>query len=102
MNRPIGRPRPRSEVKAILKKALGPNGTVCLGGLFEGHSVGELWADDLTTLDAENLLRGGHVEQGYWKGGEWRYPVRTARMTFVIAVESESKVTVVTGWRNDL
>ena len=99
MGKPIGRPLPTARVKEILRVTLGPTGTVEFN--LSPHSVGELWADDLTTVDAENVLRAGIVRTGHWRSDCWRYKVWTARITFVILVESERAIRVVTAWRNE-
>lgn len=66
---------------------------------FSGHAERELKKDDLTTLDAVNVLRAGVVEPGEFEKGCWRYQVRTRQMTLVIAFRSESEIRVVTAWR---
>ena len=66
---------------------------------FSSHALDEMAKDDLTTLDAANVLRGGVVEFSEEIRRSWRYRVRTARMTFVVAFRSETMLTVVTAWR---
>ena len=66
---------------------------------FSGHAEAELAKDDLTTLDAVNVLRAGVVEPGEFERGCWRYRVRTPQMTVVFAFRSESEIRVVTAWR---
>jgi len=66
---------------------------------FSGHALDEMRKDNLTTVDCVNVLRGGVVEPGEFERGSWRYRVRTARMTFVVAFRSESRLVVVTAWR---
>lgn len=66
---------------------------------FEQHALDAMADDALTTLDAHNVLRGGVVEFSEYERGSWRYRVRTARMTFVVAFRSETSVVVVTAWR---
>ena len=55
--------------------------------------------DGLTTVDCENVLRGGIVEPAEWINGAWRYRISTSRMCFVIELESETELFVVTAWR---
>lgn len=58
-------------------------------------------ADELTTLDCENVLRGGVVRPAEYSSGSWRYRVETARMTVVVAFRSEHELVVVTAWREE-
>jgi hypothetical protein len=51
-------------------------------------------------VDAVNVLRGGVVEPAEEERGTWRYRVRTANMTVVVAFRSKLDLVVVTAWRN--
>jgi hypothetical protein len=64
-----------------------------------GHALSEMEKDDLTLVDCTNVLRGGWVEPAEWEKGNWRYRVRTARICVVVAFRSESKLAIVTAWR---
>jgi uncharacterized protein DUF4258 len=66
---------------------------------FSNHALEEMEKDGLTTVDAANVLRGGVVEFCEEVNRAWRYRVRTARMTFVVAFRSDQMLTVVTAWR---
>ncbi len=68
---------------------------------FSGHALDEMGKDDLTTVDAANVLRGGIVEFCEEVNRTWRYRVRTSRMTFVVAFHSETALAVVTAWRRN-
>jgi len=57
-------------------------------------------ADDLTTVDCENVLRGGVVRPGELEHGTWRYRVETSRITVVIAFRSVQELVIVTAWRS--
>ncbi len=63
------------------------------------HAKAELLTDDLTTVDCENVLRGGVVRPGEFERGTWRYRVETSRITIVVAFRSEHELVVVTAWR---
>jgi hypothetical protein len=80
--------------KALVRTILNA-GTVS----FSQHALQELGKDDLTTVDAVNVLRGGVVSPGELERGTWRYRVRTARLAIVVAFRSEAELVVVTGWR---
>jgi hypothetical protein len=67
--------------------------------LLSDHAVKEMEKDDLDMGDALNVLRAGIVRDPEWENGEWRYHVETPRMTFIIAFESETTLTIVTAWR---
>lgn len=73
------------------------------GGRFtySRHAKEEMLDDDLTTVDCENVLRGGTVRAGEFENGGWRYRVETARMTVVIAFRSARELVVVTAWRSN-
>ena len=66
---------------------------------FSHHALDEMAKDDLTTVDAANVLRGGVVEFSEEVNRTWRYRVRTARMTFVVAFRSAHSLSVITAWR---
>jgi hypothetical protein len=67
---------------------------------YSKHAMEELLADDLTTVDCENVLRGGVVRPGEFEHGSWRYRVGTIRITVVVAFRSERELVVVTAWRS--
>ena len=83
------------EAKRLIARILQTGGMV----RFSGHALDEMAKDDLTTVDAANVLRGGIVEFSEEINRTWRYRVRTARMTFVVAFASEQELRVVTAWR---
>ena len=66
---------------------------------YTKHSKDEMLADDLTTVDCENVLRGGVVRPGEYERGTWRYRVETSRVTVVVAFRSATELVVVTAWR---
>lgn len=66
---------------------------------FSNHALEEMEKDQLTTVDAANVLRGGVVEFCEEVNRTWRYRVRTPRMTFVVAFRSAEILRVVTAWR---
>lgn len=66
---------------------------------YTKHSKEEMSADRLTTVDCENVLRGGVVRPGEYENGTWRYRVETSRVTVVVAFRSENELVVVTAWR---
>ena len=67
--------------------------------IYSRHANEELLADCLTTVDCENVLRGGVVRPGELEHGSWRYRVETSRITVVVAFRSEHELVVVTAWR---
>ncbi|MBC7834371.1 MAG: DUF4258 domain-containing protein [Phycisphaerales bacterium] len=75
--------------------------SILLSGVFtySRHAKDEMLADDLTTVDCENVLRGGIVRPGDYENGSWRYRVETSRVTVVVAFRSEFELVVVTAWR---
>ena len=47
-----------------------------------------------------NPWQAGVAGPGERESGSWRYPVRTSRITVVVAFRSESVFVVVTAWRH--
>ena len=90
MDEPLDRPRAKELIRGIL--ATGET-------RFSKHALEEMAKDNLTTVDCVNVLRGGVVVPGEFEKGSWRYRVRTARMTVVVAFRSEHRLVVVTAWR---
>ena len=66
---------------------------------FSGHALDALADDELSTVDAVNVLRAGVVDPAEFEKGCWRYRVRTRRIVMVIAFRSETEIRVVTAWR---
>ena len=90
VTQPLKPPDARGLIGAILATGL---------VLLSDHAVKEMEKDDLDMGDALNVLRAGIVREPEWENGEWRYHVETPRMTFVIALESEATLVIVTAWR---
>ena len=63
------------------------------------HAVQRLRERNLSTVDCENVMRGGIVEEAEWENGAWRHKVRTAKIEVVVQFLSEDEVLVVTAWR---
>jgi len=68
--------------------------------IYSKHAKDEMLADDLTTVDCENVLRGGVVRPGEYEHGTWRYRVETSKIAVVVAFRSERELVVVTAWRS--
>lgn len=66
---------------------------------FSRHALEELGKDEMSTIDAVNVLRGGVVRPGEYERGTWRYRVQTGRMTVVVAFKSKIELVVVTAWK---
>ncbi|MCA9590265.1 MAG: DUF4258 domain-containing protein [Myxococcales bacterium] len=82
------------EAKRLIREIL-ESGSVS----FSNHALEELAKDDLSTVDATNMLRGGVVDPGEFENGSWRYRVRTTRMAVIVAFRSETDLRIVTAWR---
>ena len=67
--------------------------------IYSGHAKKEILADNMTTVDCENVLRGGVVRPAEYENGSWRYKVETDRMAVVICFRSKSELVLVTAWR---
>lgn len=68
--------------------------------IYSKHAKEEMLDDDLTTVDCENVLRGGVVRPGEYEHGTWRYRIETSKITVVVAFRSEQELVVVTAWRS--
>jgi hypothetical protein len=68
---------------------------------FTGHATRELDEDDLTMVDADNVLRCGRIlDEGEFENGELRFRVQTAHILLVITFIEETKtIRVITGMR---
>lgn len=84
-----------ADVRKLIRRILREGQTV-----FSQHALEELKADDLTTVDCTNALRGGVAEPGECERGSWRYRLRTAKICVVAAFRSEDELVVVTAWRH--
>jgi hypothetical protein len=91
LNEPLSQKDARALIREILKEG---------EYSFSGHAEQEMENDQLTHVDCVNVLRGGVVDPGEFENGSWRYRVRTARITVVVAFRSKTKLRVVTAWRN--
>jgi hypothetical protein len=87
-------PLKASDAKRLIRQILA-KGTVN----FSEHALKEMAADNLTTVDCTNVLRGGVVEPPEFERQSWRYRIRTGRLYVVIVFRSETILTVVTAWR---
>ncbi len=72
------------------------------------HARKEMNKDNLTDVDLVNVVRGGTAEPPEWENCEWRYRLRTHRMTVVVAFDpdpeyaesdDEVELCIVTAWR---
>jgi len=64
------------------------------------HFSKEARKDNLTLVDAINVLTAGLVEEPESENGAWRYRVRTQRITVIVEFGSETELVLVTTWRN--
>jgi hypothetical protein len=87
---PLGPDAARRRIRVILRAGR---------AIYSRHAKQELLADDLTTVDCENVLRGGVVGPGEFDDGTWRYRVETSRIAVVAAFRSEEALVIVTAWR---
>lgn len=80
----------RRLIKAILEK-----GEVILSR----HAEVEMANDNLLLVDCTNVLRCGVVDPPDLEKGTWRYRVATQRIRVVVAFRSDTKLVIVTAWR---
>jgi hypothetical protein len=63
------------------------------------HAITRMQERDITTVDCENILRGGVVQEPELEHGAWRYLVSTRKMAVVVEFLSEDSLLIVTAWR---
>ena len=91
MKEPFSRNEAKKLIQAILK-----TGTITP----TSHARRELANDDMSTVDAMNVLRAGRItEEAEWENESWRYRVHTERMVVVVAFVSEEELRIITAWR---
>jgi len=90
LNEPLGPAPARALIRQILKSGR---------FAYSKHAKEEMLADRLSTVDCENVLRGGVVQPAEYERGSWRYRVGTPRITVVVAFRSEEELVVITTWR---
>jgi hypothetical protein len=73
-----------TDARKLLRRVLSEGNT-----RFTKHARIELKKDDLSDVDAVNLMRGGHVDEAEFENGGWRYRVRTQRMFLTVEFEPE-------------
>ena len=63
------------------------------------HAVERMKDRRMSTLDCENILLGGVVQEPELVNGTWRYKVCTPKMCVVIRFEDKNTLQIVTAWR---
>ena len=64
------------------------------------HANDEMAVDGLDMVDCVGVLRSGVVEPADLERGTWRYRVRARGVCAVISFMSESRLIIVTAWRD--
>ena len=91
MNQPIR----ATEARKLLRRIL----NVGIVTYAQPHAIDRLKERELSTLDCENVIRAGVVEEAEWSDGTWRHRVRTQKIVVVVEFLSEEEVLIVTAWR---
>ncbi len=92
MNQPIR----ATEARKLLRQILN-SGFVTYS---QPHAIDRLKERALSTLDCENVLRAGVVDEAEWRDGGWRHHVRTQKIVVVIEFLSEEEILIGTAWRS--
>lgn len=103
-------PLKATEARKLIRRLLDEGRFVSPG--TRSHARREMDKDELSDLDAVNVLRGGAVREAEWENGSWRHRVETPKMVFVVTFDpevqampaddadvGEVELIVVTGWR---
>lgn len=92
----INLPMDGGQAGKLIRQCLSARGAIS----FSFHALDEMAADNMTEVDAVNVLRGGKIfEPAEFHKWSWRYRVHTTRFCVVVAFRSEFEIRVVTGWR---
>lgn len=104
-------PLKAADARKLLRRLLDEGKFVSPGA--KTHARREMEKDNLTDIDAVNVLRGGVVREGEWENGSWRYHVETPKIVFVVTFDpepavmpdgnddlGETELIIVTGWRH--
>ena len=89
----------RSEAIKLMRQIVGDKSTTVR---FSSHALKELSNDNLTSIDAENVLQSPHSRinsEGELENGSFRYRVETSNILVVISFTSFTSLVVVTAWR---
>lgn len=94
----VSRPLSQADVRRLTREILELRGEVG----WTSHVRKELANDDMTTVDATNVLRCWRymdpAEQDL-RTGEWKYRIHTDLMGVVVKFRSVTQLTVITAWR---
>lgn len=91
LNEPL---RPQ-QAKALIRRIL-EDGSITY---LRPHALERMKARRMSTIDCENILLGGVVQEPELENGTWRYKVCTPKMCVVIRFEDENTLRIVTAWR---
>lgn len=89
MDKPLRPPQAKKLISKILDQ-----GTVW----YSKHAKERMLNRRLCSVDRENVLRGGIVEEPEFEEA-WRYKVRTPRYELIIVFESEDDLRVISLWQ---
>ena len=90
LDEPIDSAQAKKLVRQILEK-----GTV----EFTKHALIELNNDNLSEIDAINVLRGGWPSPAEFENGSWRYRFETTRICVVVSFRTDQWTVIITAWR---
>lgn len=88
-------PYRKENAKKLLRKIL-DDGVVTYS---RPHALERLKERNLSTIDCENVLRAGIVEEAEFENGAWRHQVRTQKTVVVVEFLSEEEILILTAWR---
>jgi hypothetical protein len=84
-----------NKAKALIRQVL-ESGVITYS---RPHALERLRERNISTVDCENVLRAGKVQEAEYEHGAWRHHVLTVKLAVVIEFLSEQEVLVVTAWR---
>jgi len=63
------------------------------------HALDRLRERRITTIDCENVLRAGKIQETEHDNGVWRHHVVTGKLVVVIEFLSDNEILIATAWR---
>lgn len=63
------------------------------------HALDRLRERRISTIDCENVLRAGRIQEAEYDNGSWRHHVVTGKLVVVIEFLSDNEILIATAWR---
>jgi len=91
----MGEPLKPKEAKALIRRLLS-EGRILYS---RPHAIDRLRERNISTIDCENVLRAGNVEQARIESGKWRHKVKTNNIELIVQFLPYDQLLIVSAWR---